>query len=120
MILRGFFGNQTKFPMPGSQGWRLQHSDTVVAILDGTKLEQGFARCYMWITGDRRAGRIGKRIGSVSRQPRRWFLGVESGNGGKREQGDPGRKSRQGSGDPADPGRAPDRGSERGDLRKLA
>ena len=32
---------------------------------------------------------------------------VESGDGGKRKQGDSGRQSRQGSGNPADPGRRP-------------
>ena len=31
----------------------------------GTKLEHGAWECYMWITRDRRAPRIGERIGSV-------------------------------------------------------
>src|SRR3982074_2739761 len=45
---------------------------------------------------------------------------VERGDGGKREQGDSGWKSRQGSGNSADTGWSADRQSERGDFRKLA
>ena len=86
------------------------------------------------------AGRrgTGERIGSVSRWSHRVlkaipalrrtaerpdqsvFSRVESGDGRKREQGHSGRQSRQGSGNPADPGRAADRQSEHRDLRNLA
>jgi single-strand DNA-binding protein len=45
---------------------------------------------------------------------------VESGDGGKREQGDSGRKPRQGSGNPADTGRAADRQSEHRNVGDLA
>jgi hypothetical protein len=37
----------------------------VLMRLLGTKLEHGASQCYMWITGDRRARRIGERIGSI-------------------------------------------------------
>src|ERR1700712_1249069 len=94
-------------------GWR-----KLAAIL-GTKLEHWLRQCYMWITGDRPGSRdqrayrgnprvvptaaeARERTGGASLQPvQRKFDGfnlmTESGDGGKRKQGDSGRKSRQGS-----------------------
>jgi len=45
-----------------------------------------------------------------------WYSRVESGDGGKREQGDSGRKPRQGSGDPADAGWAANRQPQHCDI----
>ncbi len=115
-------------------------------VCSGTKLEHCRRRCYMWITvgspRDRRAQRLRRayRVGFTGGPKRgpegdpenssrrlsgsgrvcQYISGVESGDGGKREQGDSGRQSRQGSGNPADPGRAADRQSEHRDLGNLA
>src|SRR5579885_3362108 len=70
---------------------------------------------YMGIIADWRGGRAWRayRVGGKDGPPMTGrslqSFSVESGDGGKREQGDPGRKSRQGSGDPADPGWPADR-----------
>src|SRR5665647_1952027 len=76
---------------------------------------------------DRRAYRVGFKVVGAGNQAQRVsglaspvFSRVESGDGGKREQGDSGRKPRQGSRDPADAGWAADCQSERGDVRYLA
>src|SRR3979409_1568039 len=80
-----------------------------------TKLEHSLCRCYMWITGavarDRGECDAVERIGSKDQGGESLttvIWSVESGDGGKCEQGDPDRKSWQGSGNPAHPGRAAD------------
>ena len=78
-----------------------------------TKLEHSGEACYMWITEgssglrERGAYRVGSRVVPRQTMPELEriaerlanpvFSRVESGDGGKREQGDSGRKSRQGS-----------------------
>src|SRR5439155_17032203 len=84
---------------------------------DRTKLEHSGEACYMWITEgssglrERGAYRVGSRVVPRQTMPELEriaerlanpvFSRVESGDGRKREQGDSGRKSRQGSSKPA-------------------
>src|SRR5439155_20490134 len=78
-----------------------------------TKLEHSGEECYMWITEgssssrERGGYRVGSRVVPRQTMPELERIGervanqvfsrVESGDGRKREQGDSGRKSRQGS-----------------------
>src|SRR5438477_9836231 len=103
----------TKIP-PFSNRARIKESDPMQSPeRNRTKLEHSGEACYMWITEgssglrERGAYRVGSRVVPRQTMPELEriaerlanpvFSRVESGDGRKREQGDSGRKSRQGS-----------------------
>src|SRR5271169_2975688 len=123
-------------PVPTARPAEPQKGGVSLELSSRTKLEHSRRECYMWITADPAARWVGERIGSardgilemaipsprpMAREARiSPVTRVESGDGRKREQGDSGRKSRQGSRNPAHPGWTADRQSQPRHLRDLA